>query len=337
MRILSVDVGIRHLAWFRGVMSGAANGGASPLSHVSRVDETAEWHVEDIVPADGPTNVNEIRVEDVVPWMLAAFHKHKASMLGLHESPVERVFLEQQPLGTGQAAARNIKTKVLSHILQVLIVQELPGARIAFVSPRKKIRHAALVLGHAPETYNDNKKAAKLLAPRLLRALGAPQLAEWFERARGKKDDLADALLQGVYALDDELEEERLQAGRVQRAAKALEPKRPAKRKKAHEDSTAAVSAAVLGALPSASSAKASSASGATVSVGASAAGASAGASAGATVSVGASAAASSASADASGASSAASGATVGASEDATVGASWDAKGSARTTSGASV
>lgn len=327
MRILSVDVGIRHLAWFRGVMRGAVNGGATPLSHVSRVDETAEWHVEDIVPADGPTNVNEIRVEDVVPWMLAAFHKHKASMLGPQESPVERVFLEQQPLGTGQAAARNIKTKVLSHILQVLIVQELPGARIAFVSPRKKIRHAALVLGHAPETYNDNKKAAKLLAPRLLRVLGAPLLAEWFERARGKKDDLADALLQGVYALDDELEEERLQAGRMQRAAKALEPKRPAKRKKAHEDSTAAVSAAVLGALPSASSAKTSAAaSGATVSVGASAAGASAGASAGATVSVGASAAGATVSG---GASSAASGATVG--------ASGDAKGSARTSSGASV
>lgn len=253
MRVLSVDVGIRHLAWFAGEIEGRVGEGVSPLCHVTCVLEQHNWQVVDIVPK-GITNVNEVRVEELVPWMLAAFHQHKPSMLG-HDGTLERVYLEQQPLGSGPAAARNIKTKVLSHILQALILQEIPSLAVVFVSPRKKIRHAALVLGHAPETYNDNKKAAKLLAPRLLRDLGALKLADWYERAKGKKDDLADSLLQAIYAVDDEFEEQRLQAGRDQRAKTALEPKRPAKRKKTDQkvsvEATAAASAAVLGRLPS--------------------------------------------------------------------------------------
>lgn len=262
MRVLSVDLGIRHLAWFTGELHAdeSADVGTRdpPLLHVIGVGTSIEWDVVDIVPPPGVDNVNLVRVEELVPWLQTGFTQHKRRMLYLGEQPVERVYLEQQPVGTGEAAARNIKTKVLSHVLQALILQELPGIQIEFVSPRKKLRHAAHVLGKAPETYADNKRAAKLLTPRALRSLGGAAHALEFETRKGKKDDLADSFLQAVYAYEDNLEEvciqRRREARQEKREVNAAEPKRKRASKKSRDSSetyvaTAAASAALVGPL----------------------------------------------------------------------------------------
>lgn len=260
MRILSVDLGIRHLAWFTGELHAEESAldvstRDPPLRHVVSMGADIEWHVVDIVPPPGVDNVNLVRVEELVPWLQTGFTQHKRRMLFLGEQPVERVYLEQQPVGTGEAATRNIKTKVLSHVLQALILQELPGTQIEFVSPRKKLRHAAHVLGKAPETYADNKRAAKLLTPRALRSLGGAEHALEFEKRKGKKDDLADAFLQAVYAYEDNIEEvcaQRRRDVRQEKKEKAAEPKRKrASKKPARETyvATAAASAALVGSL----------------------------------------------------------------------------------------
>jgi len=228
LRVLSVDLGTRNLAWFTGIVhtisttEDAKAQGASqhqsappirvPLSHVKSV-RTESWEVVDIVPPECTENLNSVRVEDFVPWLCAAFEVHKASMLyDRSGSPAELVFLEQQPLGTGEAAARNIKTKVLSHVLQALIIHELGSAiPIYFISPKKKLRHASLVLGHAPTSYSENKKAAKLLAPILLEQLGDDDTSKTFRKRKGKKDDLADAMLQAVYSVHDIFQEREVQ------------------------------------------------------------------------------------------------------------------------------
>ena len=267
MRILSVDIGIRHMAWFTGTLClGEPSQCSVPMQHVASVAAAYQWELVDIVPPEaGVDNVNTLRVEDLVPWLVRSFEAIKERMLFTDNHAVEHVFLEQQPLGTGEAAARNIKTKVLSHLLQACILRELPGVAITFVSPRKKLRHAQVALGRAPETYADNKRAAKLLTPLVLRQLGAAAAALDFERRKGKKDDLADALLQGLYAAEDWAEEERKRIKRVQKSQEPVrEKKPPAKRaKKAQVDAlTAAASASLLGPLPpSASSSSSASAS----------------------------------------------------------------------------
>jgi hypothetical protein len=271
VRIVSVDIGIRHMAWFTGTVQVRAQQDASeplsiPLRFVHSVLPAYQWELADIVPsAAGIENVNAVRVEDLVPWLLASFLETKARMLYVEGQPVQHVLLEQQPLGTGEAAARNIKTKVLSHILQACILRELPGVVITFVSPRKKLRHAAVVLGRAPETYADNKRAAKLLAPVMLRQLACEAGALDLERRKGKKDDLADALLQGVYAIEDWAEESYKLAKKElksQEPTRAAQTKKPAAKraKKVHaEAATAAASASLLGPLPSSSSASSAS------------------------------------------------------------------------------
>lgn len=278
LRVLSVDLGTRNLAWFTGIVqtndaiasavdsaSACASGIALatdenqspplirvPLSFVKSV-RTESWEVVDIVPPECTESLNSMRVEEFVPWLCAAFEVHKASMLyDRSGSPVEIVFLEQQPLGTGEAAARNIKTKVLSHVLQALIIHELGSViPIYFISPKKKLRHATLVLGHAPTSYAENKKAAKLLAPILLEQLGDDDTSKTFRKRKGKKDDLADAMLQAVYSVHDIFQEREVQRLKQRKredreareARKACEARED--RKRDAPDEEAAVGAAV--------------------------------------------------------------------------------------------
>ncbi len=270
VHVLSVDVGTRHLAWFSGELiqftsSIECAAAAAPLDnppifkHVHRIcdDKNSEWHVMDIVPSDSLIqNVNEARVEDLVPWLQSAFTQNKHKMLYVGDFCVERVYIEQQPMGIGVAAARNIKTKVLSHVLQALILQEFPNMMITFVSPRIKLRHASLALGKTPETYADNKRAAKKLTPILLKKLSAPKLLTTFEQRKGKKDDLADSLLQAIYAFDDECEalcklEQKMQKQNRQINDDVFsEPIRAIKKKRVKKIDTAVAAALILGNLP---------------------------------------------------------------------------------------
>jgi hypothetical protein len=169
MRVVSVDIGWRHLAY-------------AILDVSLEKFEILEWAVKDIIE-DESVNVNKTSVEDLVKMSAAAFGKIVDGWNG------EVAFLELQPLGQ---MARNVKTKTLSHIFQAMLLAR--GIRVEFVSPKLKLE------GQDLSSYGENKKYAVAKAYELVNE-------EWKATLDGakKKDDLADALLQGIFAARKEL------------------------------------------------------------------------------------------------------------------------------------
>ena len=105
--------------------------------------------------------------------------------------------IEAQPTGhmlPGGKSISNIKTKVLSHLLQAFYVQH--GIAVRFVSPACKLRDAKHLMEDAAD-YGNHKKAAVKLTMEALMALDGKWLTH-FQHQKRKKDDLADAFLQGV-------------------------------------------------------------------------------------------------------------------------------------------
>ena len=133
------------------------------------------------------------------------------------------VYLESQPLGQ---MARNVKTKTLSHVIQAFM--QAREIRVEFVSPKKKLKGMGIT-----GSYGDNKKFAIEKSLSLLKECGQSTWHEWFESKGGKKDDLADALLQGYYAAKDELV----------KSSKPVKTRAPRKKQKrdSHADTEAAV------------------------------------------------------------------------------------------------
>jgi hypothetical protein len=180
MKVLSLDIGWRHL-------------GCAQL-HVE-LDSLAieKWEIKDIL-TDSSINVNTSTTEELV----------KESSVKLSLAIEEWTFwkpdvayLESQPLGQ---MARNVKTKTLSHIIQALLIAK--GIRVQFVSPKKKL---AGISKETIASYSNNKKFAVVSCIELLERCKLIQWKEWFEEKNGKRDDLADALLQGYYASIEEL------------------------------------------------------------------------------------------------------------------------------------
>ena len=94
--------------------------------------------------------------------------------------------IEQQP-------RRNMKTKVLSHCIQVMLLQA-GIKKIRFISPKLK-----LGLPHKT-TYYQRKKMAVKRAADFLRKGKYEALLKTFSNLK-KKDDVADAILQAVAVL----------------------------------------------------------------------------------------------------------------------------------------
>ena len=84
---------------------------------------------------------------------------------------------------------RNLKTKVLSHILQALAI-ERGFSKIFFISPMLKLRECPTPFRE--RNYRDNKKWAIEKTTSLIEG---QTFADQFVGA--KRDDLADAFLQG--------------------------------------------------------------------------------------------------------------------------------------------
>lgn len=197
MIVVSVDIGWRHLAYAK-------------LDVTIETFTILEWAVVDIID-DETINVNKTSVEDLVKASAANFGAVVANWT------CDVAFLELQPLGQ---MARNVKTKTLSHIFQAMLLAR--GIRVEFVSPKLKL--AGLDAG----SYGQNKKFAVETAYKLVAE------NEWkttLDNAK-KKDDLADALVQGIYAARAEL------------TPRPLKRKREPKQKVKHHDVAAA--AAVL-------------------------------------------------------------------------------------------
>jgi hypothetical protein len=137
------------------------------------------WQVYSAIPDD--LNVNKTPIEDLCPYFSREVLKH----VDLWLDDVDICYIESQPMGR----TRNLKTKVLSHILQILLLskKEIP---IQFIHPTLKLKNMV-----GERNYRANKKFAIQETERLL------ENTAFVDLFIGKKrDDLADCFLQGYYA-----------------------------------------------------------------------------------------------------------------------------------------
>jgi hypothetical protein len=175
MKVLSADIGWKNLAF---VFFETENNDSINIKN---------WRVIDLIDSTNIPNINKatldalikdcaLKIKDVVEeWALLC---------------PDIVYLENQPLGP---MARNTKTKSLSHIFQAMLVCK--GIAVTFVSPSLKLRGM-----QTKGSYGENKKYAVEACTNLLIEKNQIEWKSWFLENKGKKDDLADALLQGYYA-----------------------------------------------------------------------------------------------------------------------------------------
>jgi spore coat protein CotH len=147
------------------------------------------------VPDD--SNVNEMSINDIAP-LFAQYASPKVKDWLVPDVMIDAVYIENQPMGL-RGSARNLKTKVLSHILQCLLMVERPSLKVHFINPSLKLKD---MLRDGPSSYYANKKYASQKTLELIkseRCVNQDFCKSTFETYK-KKDDLADAFLQGLYA-----------------------------------------------------------------------------------------------------------------------------------------
>jgi hypothetical protein len=145
-----------------------------------------EWAVYSAVPED--INVNKTSIEVLCPMFSKLIEEHAAEWL----DGATNIFIESQPMGR----TRNLKTKILSHVLQVCLMRSTTVVP-TFVHPTLKLKTMV-----GPRTYRANKKHAVTVTHELVHSdlCKTPECADLF--VGKKRDDLADAFLQGYYAVD---------------------------------------------------------------------------------------------------------------------------------------
>ena len=189
MKVLSVDLGSRNLSWC--VLSKENSTDAiwqAPPFHGQKV-QIHHWRNVDItVEAEaGEVNLNKTDIAQCVPWFITTVRKYFDEMT----DGVEMAVLESQPTSrmvVGGKNISNVKTKVLSHILQALLFDKhIP---VFFASPSLKLKDADM-----SSDYREHKKASVVITDKALKQIG--EFEVWTRK--GKKDDLADSFLQGLY------------------------------------------------------------------------------------------------------------------------------------------
>lgn len=149
--------------------------------------EVIDWATLSVV--DPSVNVNKTSIENLT----IPFTKEVQKVLHDWLDFATIVYIESQPMGR----TKNVKTKILSHILQILCYQENPDIEIHFVHPSLKLKDMV-----GPRDYKLNKKYA---IEKTMELIQDPNVCLTMETCIDlfvgqKKDDLADAFLQGYYA-----------------------------------------------------------------------------------------------------------------------------------------
>jgi len=196
MRVLSIDVGLRNLAWCLLSRSPSQELKWQGAPWWGNEIQIINWKVVDIVvhsEIKEKINLNKTDIASIVPWFMKCLEDHK-EIIG---ERIDLVLIENQPSGHTLSAGvniSNVKTKVLSHILQAFfVVRNIP---VKFVSPSNKLKDAGEFMTD-PSQYSQHKKAAIALTEKCMGEMGEGFMAMW-KGFRGKKDDLADAFLQGI-------------------------------------------------------------------------------------------------------------------------------------------
>jgi len=229
LRVLSIDMGTRHLALAK-----------------LRVDadgfDVERWEVLDVASAAGmgDTDIGGSSTGQLVP----IFTKALPPLLPSWLDGVDALYIEQQPLG-GSRGVSNAPTYGLSVLLHGLCLLQRPDVRVVYVSPQKKLRGLRGAedepatdgdgddAANSKKRYRDNKKLVIGRAQQWLDHSPRTQAwGAWFRAVGGKRDDYADALVQGVVAARDEMREAaaaRAKAARKQDKAVAKDAKAAAK------------------------------------------------------------------------------------------------------------
>lgn len=178
MKVLSFDLGLRNLAWC--LLDYAASGEFTIL----------DWNVESCL--DDSVNVNATSLELLVgPFVTLMTRLFQTTDL----KGLDALLIESQPMGHGRSfggtsmggSPRNLKTKVLSHVVQAMALQQ-GFTNIHFISPVLKLRECPIPFRE--RNYRDNKKWAIEKTSALIEG----RSIETF--VGSKRDDLADAFLQ---------------------------------------------------------------------------------------------------------------------------------------------
>ena len=216
MKLVSFDMGIRNFCWCvietttgadgcgSHLEGGAATAPTTPPAGASDpLARVCSWEVIDLL-ADNGVNRKAYTIELATAWLVQSMQKRQAALEG-----VEAAVIEQQPTGR---QSNNIKMKVLSHVLQAWLQVALPTARVSFFNPQNKFRALAAAAaargseagggsGSASQRYQRRKKIGVAAATHCLSVCVVPPgLREWYGALK-KKDDAADAFIQGLFAL----------------------------------------------------------------------------------------------------------------------------------------
>jgi len=193
-RVLSVDLGSRNLSWCvinkKPSKDSKWNG---PPFHEQEVEVCAWRNVDITVEAEaGEVNLNKTDIATCVPWFITTVRKYFDEMT----NGVDYAVLEAQPTSrmvTGGKCISNVKTKVLAHILQALLYDK--NIPVFFASPALKLKDADMINA---SDYREHKKASCVITEKASSIIGGFCKETWSQK-KGKKDDMADSFLQGIY------------------------------------------------------------------------------------------------------------------------------------------
>jgi hypothetical protein len=210
---IAFDVGIRNLAYCKLYVE------IDTANSIPTKWYVLSWNNLDVLSESPDINANTSPTSEIVTKFHHVMGPRMPALLETNPGKVEVAFIEAQPLARLDKPY-NVKTKILSHVLQALVEQH--GVPVEFVSPSLRPRDERVSTARPPEHTDDSgifrptKRARYVEKKRdaVERAEHALESAHWGEnaawltwfRAQPKRDDLADSLLECLAAAERRLD-----------------------------------------------------------------------------------------------------------------------------------